>query len=263
MMIMDPLAALEAAIRARIDGAPAHQFAVLDFDNTCIVNDVGEVTLAFMCRNHLLRYGGLLSPGEQPRSPAYHKQVFRHYHEILNAGDIRSASLLCAKMLAGFRRDEAEAVVAAALDAEGTVAGESELYGIRTVRGLTVRPGLQRLIDFSAANSVQIWIVSASPEIAVRVALRRFGLSGNLIGLRHEIDNDILSHVLTEPHSIAEGKVDCIKAFIDDSRRPLFAVGDSVHDLPMIVYADIHAVVERDNALTQEAHRRGWFVLPS
>jgi phosphoserine phosphatase len=72
----------------------------------------------------------------------------------------------------------------------------------------------------------------------------------------------VLSRALDEPHSIAEGKVDCIKAFIDRSRRPLFAVGDSVYDLPMLEYAELAAVVGRDNAMTQEARRRGWFVLP-
>jgi phosphoserine phosphatase len=97
----------------------------------------------------------------------------------------------------------------------------------------------------------------------VRAAMGRFGLAGNLIALRHRLDHEVLTHALDEPHSIAEGKVDCIKRYIDGSRRPLFAVGDSVYDLPMVEYADLHAVVERDNALTQEARRRGWFVLPS
>ena len=262
-MIMDALTALEAAIRTRIEGAADRPFAVLDFDNTCIVNDVGEATLAFMCRNRLLRYGDLLAFGGQPCNPAYHEQVFRHYHQLMNRGDIRAASLLCAGILAGFKRDEAAAVVSAALDAEGPVPGETELYGIPIARGLAVRPGLRRLIDFSTANDIQIWIVSASPEIAVRAAMRRFGLCGNLIGLRHRIDNEILSHALAEPHSIAQGKVDCIKTFIHRSRRPLFAVGDSVYDIPMVEYADLPAVVEQDVALTQEARRRGWFVLPS
>jgi phosphoserine phosphatase len=166
-------------------------------------------------------------------------------------------------MFAGFKRHEAAAVASAALDAEGAVPGAAELFGIRIARGLAVRPGLRRLMEFSAASNIKIWIVSASPEIAVQAAMQRFGLSGNLIGLRHRVDDGVLSHALDEPHSIAEGKVDCIKRFIDGKRRPLFAVGDSVHDLAMVEYADLHAVVEHDNALTQEARRRRWFVLPS
>jgi phosphoserine phosphatase len=262
-LIMDASTALEAAISQSIDGAPERPYAVLDFDNTCIVNDIGEATLAFICRNHLLQCGELLPCGTQACDPPYHERVFRHYYELLHGGDIRAASLLCAGVLAGFKPHAAAAAVSAALDAEGTVPGKTELYGISIAHGLTVRPGLRRLIDFSAANNIQIWIVSASPEIAVRAAMARFGLDGNLIGLRHRVSGGVLLHALDEPHSIAHGKVDCIKMFIDGKRRPLFAVGDSVHDLPMVEYAQLHAVVECDNALTQEARRRGWFVLPA
>jgi len=260
---MDAATALEAAISARIGGASQRPYAVLDFDNTCIVNDVGEATLAFMCRNHLLRHGELLPSGAQACDPPYHERVFRHYYELLDGGDIRAASLLCARMLAGLEPHAAAATAAAALEAEGTVPGETELFGLPVARGLAVRPALRRLIDFAAANDIEIWIVSASPEIAVRAAMTRFGISGNLLALRHQVNDNVLSPALDEPHSIAEGKVDCIKKFIDAKRRPLFAVGDSVYDLPMVEYAEVHAVVERDNALTQEARRRGWFVLPA
>ena len=67
---MDASSALEAAIKARIRDARDQPFAVLDFDNTCIVNDVGEATLAFICRNHLLRCGELLPSGAQRCDPA-------------------------------------------------------------------------------------------------------------------------------------------------------------------------------------------------
>jgi phosphoserine phosphatase len=259
---MDASTAFEAAISKRLEETREAPFATLDFDNTCIVNDIGEATLAFMCENNLLRCSDLLPSGGKPGDPAYHSQVFRHYHQLLNGGDIRAASLLCARILAGFKPDEATAVVAAALDAEGNIPGEAELFGIPIARGLAVRPALRRLIEFSTANAVQIWIVSASPAIAVQAAMQSFGLPGNLIALRHRIEGEVFSLTLDTPHSIAEGKVDCIKTFIDAKRRPLFAVGDSVYDLPMLEYAELRAVVERDNAVTREARRRGWFVLP-
>ena len=260
---MDTSTAFEAAISKRLEETRDAPFATLDFDNTCIVNDVGEATLAFLCENNLLRCSDLLPSGGAPGDPAYHTQVFRHYHQLLNGGDIRAASLLCARILAGFKPDEATAVVAAALDAEGNIPGEAELFGIRISRGLAVRPALRRLIEFSAANAIHIWIVSASPAVAVQAAMQRFGLPGNLIALRHRIVDGVLSRTLVAPRSIQEGKVDCIKTFIDGKERPLFAVGDSIYDLPMLEYARLRAVVERDNAMTQEARRRGWFVLPS
>ena len=227
-----------------------------------IVNDVAEATLAYICRNHLLKCADLVPPGAR-HDGEYHERVFRHYYELLERGDIRSASLLCAGMLAGFRRDDAQAVVSAAMDDEGSVPGKTELYGIPIARGLAVRPALQALVDFSAANDVQIWIVSASPEIAVHTAMTRFGLSGGLIALRNKMNGEVLTKELDEPCSIAEGKVDCIKTFIDKSRRPLFGIGDSVHDLPMIEYAQIGAVVAGDHRVTGEAGLRGWFILQS
>ena len=258
---MDASAAFEAAISKRLEETRDAPFAVLDFDNTCIVNDVGEATLAFLCGNNLLRCSDLLPSGGEPGDRAYHDEVFRHYHQLLNAGDIRAASLLCARILAGFTPDEAAAVVAGALDAEGNIPGATELFGIPIARGLAVRPALRRLIDFATAKGVHIWIVSASPAIAVQAAMQRFGLPGNLIALRHRIVDGVLSRTLVAPHSIQEGKVDCIKTFIDGKQRPLFAVGDSVYDLPMLEYARLRAVVERGNAMTPEARRRGWFVL--
>jgi phosphoserine phosphatase len=131
--------------------------------------------------------------GAQPCDRDYHERTFRHYHQVLSRGDIRTASLLCTRILAGFRRNEAQATVSAALDAEGDVPGETELYGIRIARGLAARPRLRRLIDFAKASNVQTWIVSASPAIAVQTAMQRFGLFVNLIAQRHRIDNEILS----------------------------------------------------------------------
>jgi phosphoserine phosphatase len=169
---------------------------------------------------------------------------------------------LCAKAFAGFTSDEAEDLVAAVIDAEGSIPGASELYGVPIARGLAVRPAARRLIDFSEGIGVQVWIVSASPEIAVRTAMRRFGLPGKLIALRHKMDHAVMSMDVDAPYSIGEGKVDCIRTFIDDGKRPLFGIGDSIHDLPMIEYADIRAVVDCGNALTRAARRRGWFILP-
>jgi phosphoserine phosphatase len=252
---------LGEAISARVDGSQGRQFATLDFDNTCIVNDVAEATLAHMCGNCLLRCGDLLPRGRRLCDKAYHEQVFRHYYDLLNRGDIQSASFLCAKMLAGFTPAEADAIVSVSIDAEGTIPRAGELYGVPISRGLAVRPVLRELIELLETSHVQVWIVSGSPEIAVHAAMGRFGLSGKIIALRNKMDDLVLSMELEQPYSIGEGKVDCIRTFIDPDRRPLFAIGDSVHDLPMIAYANVGAVVGADDGLAGQARRRGWFTL--
>lgn len=257
---MTALAALQTALRQRIGAAGERPFAVLDFDNTCIVNDIAEAVLAHMCRNDLLRYRGLLARDTPPDE--YPQRVFRHYYALLAQGDIRAASLLCADLFAGYTREEAAALVRAAMDAEGNIPREGELYGVPIAVGLAVRPALRALSDFLRANAVQIWIVSASPEIAVQTAMQRLGLPGRLIALRNRMNGEVLSGDVEEPCSIADGKVDCIRTFIDARQRPLLAVGDSIHDLPMIEYAEIGAAVDCDDGLADVARRRGWFVLP-
>jgi phosphoserine phosphatase len=180
---MDRTASLQLAIRKRVDEQARPLFAVLDFDGTCIVNDIAEATLAYICRNQLLRRADLLASRTQDCARMYHREVFRRYYALLHRGDIQSASLLCARIFAGFSAIEAETIVAAAIAAEGSIPGMEELYGIRIARGLAVRPALRRLIDFLHDNKVQVWIVSASAEIAVRTAMKYFGLSAKLIAL--------------------------------------------------------------------------------
>src|SRR5262249_40162927 len=82
---MPALAALQTALRQRIGAAGERPFAVLDFDNTCIVNDIAEAVLAHMCRNDLLRYRGLLARDTPPDE--YPQRVFRHYYALLAQGD--------------------------------------------------------------------------------------------------------------------------------------------------------------------------------
>jgi phosphoserine phosphatase len=258
---MDGFASLQAAIGNRIGSQPSRPYAVLDFDNTCIVNDVAEATLAYICRNQLLRRADLLPGPAAHCDRIYHRDVFRRYYALLCRDDLQSASLLCARVLAGFTGKEAETIVAAAIDAEGSIAGVGELYGISIARGLAVRPVLRKLIDFLRANEVQVWIVSASPDVAVRTAMKHFGLPGEVIALRSKLDDGVISTDVEAPYSVGEGKVDCIKMFIHAGHRPLVAVGDSMHDVPMLEYAHIRAVVDCNEKLANEARRRHWFVL--
>ena len=258
---MDALASLQDAIRDHLDCLGSRQFAVLDFDNTCIINDVAEAALAYLCRHQLLRRGDLLAPEVLPCDAIYHRRVFRRYYELLHWGDLRSASFLCAKVFAGFTSDEAADVVAAAIDAQASLPGRSELHGIPIACGLAVRPALRMLIDFLAATGVEVWIVSASPEVVVQTAMQRFGLAGNVIALRNSMHRSVIAMDLHAPYSIGAGKVDCIRAFIDAGKRPLLGVGDSVHDLLMIEYANIQAIVDCGNGLAHQARQRGWFIL--
>lgn len=237
----------------------AHPFATFDFDGTCVANDVTEATLAYACRDRLLKNKVLLGDDAGDLG-TYHERVFQRYYELLKV-DMLAAYLFTARTFAGFTIDEAETLVSAALDAEGEDIGNTELYGISIAHGLTARPVVRDLAKYLYEQGVAVWTVSASTEVAIRVAMRRFGYKGELIGLRNKVVDGILTDEIEEPYSIKEGKVACIKKYIDQTQPPMLAIGDSMNDAPMLEYSKVPVVVDRGNALATLARDRRWHLL--
>jgi HAD superfamily phosphoserine phosphatase-like hydrolase len=260
-MKSDALAPIQAAVTEKLKTAGTPPFAVFDFDNTCIVNDVGEATLAFLCQNKLVKNLELLTEGEGGAGD-YSERVFRRYYEIFGQGKILEAYVFCARAFAGFTPEAATALAQATLAYEGETLGTDELYGVKIAHGLPVRPQVRQLMEYLSAQGVAIWIVSASSEFAVRAALQHHRLPGQIIGIRNVIKDGILTPLLEEPMSVLTGKPACIKKFIDPNRAPLVGVGDSMNDLPMLETASIKVIVDRGNKLAEEARARGWFLIP-
>jgi phosphoserine phosphatase len=117
---------------------------------------------------------------------------------------------------------------------------------------------VREIARYLTERGVRVWVVTASPEVTVRVAMRYFGYTGRLIGLRNRVTNGVMTDVLEEPLSVQEGKVACIKRYIDSSARPVVAIGDSMNDLPMLEYARVPIVVDTGSALASLARERGW-----
>ncbi len=246
--------AIDNALRA--SGKP---FAVFDFDNTCIVNDIAEATLAYLCDRRLLRDLNLL--GDKEDGAHYHERVFHAYHALSREGRYKVASMLCARMFSGFTPGEAEAVTLAAITEEGSRIGSKMLYDVHIERGLAVRPQILSLMQYLTSKRVLLWIVSAGAEPAARAAMRHFGIEGRLVGVRSALKNGMFTSELKIPLPIIEGKVECVKKFIDQKNAPLLAAGDSMNDLPLLEMAAIKVVVDRGNGLAALARERGWFVI--
>ena len=258
-MKTDPLALVKEAIEKKIPEAGNQPFAVFDFDNTCIINDIGEAVFAYLCRNKLLKNSDLLA-GDAPVDGEYSERVFRHYYNLLEQGKTREAYIFCAQVLAGFTPAEAESLVRTVIESEVKNLSTTELYGISIAHGLVVRHQVLQLIDFLESKNVSIWIVSASSEIAVRAAMKHFRIPGNLIGLKNKIQDGVFTSALEPPLSILEEKVTCIKTIIDRNNPPLLAAGDSPNDLAMLELAMIKVVIDRGNSLVKKARSRGWFI---
>lgn len=233
-------------------------FAVFDFDNTCIVNDVGDAIFSYLSGHQLLRDRELL--GEADMSPAYHERVYHANYALLEAGKTKAAYMLNARLFSGFTPGEAEAITLAALTEEGTRLGSKMLYGHHIERGIVPRREILAIMDYLRNKGVVIWIISATPEPAIRAAMKHFGIVGNVVGSRSVMHDGIYASELIEPLSMFEGKVECIRAYVDPTRAPLLVAGDSMSDLPMLEIADVKIAIEgRD--LAETARERGWFLL--
>lgn len=247
---------LHTEITKRLPGKTA-PFAVFDFDNTCIAGDIGEAVFAYLCKGKLLKDTTLLSGA----GGDYHEAVFTEYYRLLEAGEIHEAYMLIAKIFSGFTPQEAADVTRAAIQAEGREVGTTELYGVSIARGLAPRPEVIELMQFLKTCGVDVWVVSASTEVAVRAAMEHFGIEAKVIGVRSVVAGGVFTSALEAPMPIVEGKVDCMRVYINPTEPPLVVVDDSMTGLPLLETADIKVVVQKNPELVREAARRGWYVL--
>ena len=109
-------------------------------------------------------------------------------------------------------------------------------------------------------NEIDVWVVSASPSILLLPALAHFNIEANIIGTNNTVKNGVIQNTLEGPLPMFEGKVECIKGLIS-GEPPIFGIGDSINDLPMLEYCDIKAVVDRQNDLTKKAEQEKWFII--
>ena len=214
-----------------------------------------------MARAALFRDASILPALEGSSAAELAEKIFRHYYRLLEAEDIRGAYEFGAKTLSGLKVSEIALLVSDVIADEGETIGKTLLFGRTIAKGLRARPAIIELIRDLQKIDVAIWVVSASPRPLVAEAIKHFGISAELIGIRQKIDNEVITPELEYPLSVIDGKVNCIKLFIDPSKKPLLGVGDSGNDLPMLEYSCLKAVVDRGNSLSRKAAAEGWFVV--
>lgn len=238
---------LTMSIREAREANPLSNFAVLDFDKTVTTGDCAEATLHHMARKNL------------PNARDY----FEYYYFLLDQDRMEEAYRFGASTIAGMSVEEVDAIVQEALRFESTTIRKEKMpWGTgRTVsRGIALRENVAGLIPCLQAEGIEVWIVSASPELIVRPTMKYFGLHTKFIGVRNIVRNGIVTEELQPPLSILGGKVDCIQELIHPTAQPCFGAGDSPNDGPMVRYSLVRGVVDRGNALAEEAKANGWFI---
>ncbi|WP_309890654.1 haloacid dehalogenase-like hydrolase [Archangium sp.] len=182
--------------------------AVFDLDNTLLVGDIGESTLRRLIHRLPPRVASQL--GTTNRWAAY---------EALAARDWCGAGDVAAQALAGLSPAEVSAIATEVLDS-----GDVRLnpHTVELARRISQRH--------------RVWILTGSAELLGKVAGARMGID-RVIGLRLREVEGRLSDELLPPCTCGEGKVLATRQLI--SERPVFAIGDSPTDLPVLRLATI------------------------
>jgi HAD superfamily phosphoserine phosphatase-like hydrolase len=237
------------------------KFSVFDFDNTCAVNDVAEATLNYMTRNDLFKDRSILPGLKDLSAREVSEKIFNHYYDLLGKYDAKGAYEFGAKTLSGFKNSEIEKLMQDVFAFEGDEPVADEIFGRKIAKGLVARPIILDLITYLQKRGVIVWIVSASPALLIAEAMKYFGIKSELIGVKNIVKDGVMTAELETPMPVVEGKVACIKKFINEKIKPILGAGDSMNDLPMLEYSDIKVVVNRANALSEIAKSSGWTLL--
>lgn len=240
----------DGQFKAVLKDLPKQGYAVFDFDNTCIVNDIAEAVLAYLCENNLLKKLN----GEA---------TFKKYFHLLEEGHTQEAYEFATQLLAGFTISEIKNIVQETVKQEGSKLSKRNLFGIEINRGIKTNQSIAKLMGLLHPH-YKIWIVSASAKPIIEEALKIFlpDYQIKCIGMESEQNQGILTDQLIYPTSTFQGKVDNIKKHISKDTPPILGAGDSMNDRYMLEYCKVKVVVDRNNQLTELAKKNGWIILP-
>jgi phosphoserine phosphatase len=274
-------------------GAPV---ATVDWDNTMVLNDVGEATFLYLVetlgfaageafwglvpeqgraalREHHRRARGM-SPGARPSSPAYRawcKGMVAAYRERCD----REGESVCfpwlAQALAGMSVEEVRAAARAALERETARPvgvewlrdGDKDPRPVRVDRGIRYLAPMVELVATLAAQGLEVWVVSASAQWVVEEAAARVGIPADrVLGVKTQVDARGRLTTRVTRATWRQGKADAIMREI--GRPPFFAAGDSNTDLEMLLLGTgPRLVMDRGKRpLLDVAREKGWFVQP-
>lgn len=274
--------------------------AVFDFDNTCILNDIGELFSHFLIDEMLYRYDlnefwDLIHPDDGRDTlynvtesalqiPAEHRSTSMDYgHYLYEMGALYGRRLARAgkadcyqwavRLHVGMTEQQIHNYSKQAIRRElSRVVERQNRYNpvldtqapVSIGRGIRMFQEIYTLIQTLKANNFDVWIVSATNIWTVRSFAKIFQITPDRVlgnSLLAGPDNILTSETIP-PVLFRQGKVEAIQKYI--GRTPVLAFGDSDTDLEMLVNAtDLSVVIDVGNTeLHAAAQKHGWAIQP-
>jgi len=271
----------------------AREVAVFDFDNTCIINDIGEIFSYYLVdwmryRYDLDAFWDLIDPRDgqeelremvaeiqgsvdwatHPLFETYSSEMNAIYTRRLEREGKRDCYAWAVRLHVGLSETEMHTWSNQAILAELARPLETQVLQTRRGEELKVSRGVQpifairELMRLLELGGVEVWICSATNIWTVREFGRHFGVPPErVIGNRVHLEGETLSSELIEPAMFREGKRVAIEREI--GVVPSLVVGDSETDFGMLEFAKLPLFLDTgsNSDYSRHAEGQGWTVI--
>lgn len=280
-----------------IDGVREdRRVAVFDFDNTCILGDIGELYGHFLVETMRYRYDldafwELIHPADGRKqlrrwteqalqidaerradTAAYRRYLAEMaglYGRRLQRAGKRDCYEWAVRLHVGLTERQMKSWSSQAIERELKMERRVDEFEteegqrVRIERGVRPFAEVRNLISTLHRHDWEVWIVSATNKWTVREFAPCFGVDPRrVLGNRVAVEGHRLTARTERPVLFRQGKVEAIERTIGS--EPALVVGDAITDYEMLCEASELAVVVDcgDERLQRESGARGWAMQP-
>lgn len=270
-----------------LDPSNRGRAVVLDFDNTCILGDTGELFHLYLSdqmawdlnvfveavapedgREHLRSLVDAYGLGEDRRASIFEELMLAFPRRLARAGAYDTYAW-AARLQVGAEVDLLRTHARKMLAQESMHPRRVELFDFESdrlaiQRGIRSRPAFDALISSLVRQEITPWVITATNAWVVQEAARDFGIPPErVIGNNHRVHDGIVQADRITPVTIREGKAAVYRQWISPEDPPVLVVGDSRSDYELMLMADDAILVDRgDTPLRERAQAHGWAVVP-
>jgi len=171
-------------------------------------------------------------PRDNP--PLLSEIIWKKYESILKTEGMETAYRWTSFLFSGWNPDEFESK---SLKVWNQKCKDKKIYPY---------PPMISLLEFLKDNHWTIYVITASPTIAIQSVLPIFGLEKNcVLGMNLKIEGNKLSSIVLEPYTYGNGKVEAYRRISKNNID--LAFGDSRNDLPLLKFAKKGVLIDRGN----------------
>lgn len=276
--------------------AASKPVAVFDWDNTMILNDIGEGTFMHLAdtmgfsfddnfwklipsryRSELRRrYAAAAAlPADQrhadPDYQAYRKLLIQSYWHLCETKGDAVCYPWAAQIMTGLTVEQVRAAGRAAMEKElaapvgkeKLALGADDRSPLTVNRGIRYYPQMVRLISELQDAGFEVWIVSASAQWVVEEAAAGAGLRNvKVLGMLPAVNESGALTPMMLRVTYRKGKADAIRSVI--GKEPVFVAGDSMTDYEMMrMGSGPRLLIDRNKKeLLDAASKHEWLVQP-